>query len=60
MQFIPVVLRSIFIISVLSGIIYRVAGFEKPDPVKQTIKAIEDCMVRKPVPWPKEWKQELR
>ena len=58
MKYIPIVLQSILIIALLHGIVYGVAGFEKPDPTEQTIEVIKECMAKSTASWPDEWKRE--
>jgi hypothetical protein len=58
MKYIPIVLQSILIIALLHGIVYGVAGFEKPNPAEQTIEVIKECIAKSPDKWPDEWKQE--
>lgn len=58
MQYISNVLRSILILTLFSSIVYGVTGSKKLSASEQTLKAIQDCMSRSPIPWPDEWKQQ--
>jgi len=58
MKYILSVLRSVLIISLLSGIVTEATGSEKPDLVKKTIEIIRNSMYSSPVPWFDEWKKE--
>jgi len=58
MKYISIFLRSIVIITLFSTIVNGISNYKNFDPVEQTIKAIEDCIVISPAPWPDEWKRE--
>jgi len=51
-------MRSIFIVTLFSGIVFGVAGSAESDLVEQTIDVIKECMASSPASWPDEWKRE--
>jgi hypothetical protein len=58
MQYIPIVLRSVIIITLFSVNISRVTSLTDLFPADQILEAIRDCMNHSPAPWPDEWKRE--
>lgn len=58
MQFIPIVVQSILIVTLSTGIVFGLIDSEKNDPGNQTIETIKGCMSRSPSQWPDEWKKE--
>lgn len=58
MKYISVVLRNVLIVTIFPCIMFGVAGSEKSDLAEQSLKAIEDCIERSPIPWPDDWKNE--
>jgi hypothetical protein len=58
MQYTPIFLLNIIIITLFPYFIYRVSGSEKLDLMGETLKAIEDCITSSPAPWPDEWNKE--
>lgn len=51
-------LQSLLIAALLSAAFEGKTNYARPTLIEQTLQAIQECMVRAPVPWPEEWKQE--